>query len=184
MIRRADWLDEGLVVVAVAGASGLRVDRLAGELGVTKGSFYHHFVDLADFRRALLGHYEEQCTSRHIRANEQLTALPPVQRLLALADAVLAEEETDHGLEARMRVWAGEDDDARDTVERVDARRLAYLEELAMGLLGDRERADDLARTIYYLLIGSQHSVPPGSTDQLRRLWLQLLDDVGARVEP
>ena len=107
-----------------------------------------------------------------------------MQRLIALADAVLAEEETDHGLEARMRVWAGEDDDARDTVERVDARRLAYLEELAMALLDDRERADDLARTIYYLLIGSQHSVPPGSTQQLRRLWLQLLDDAGARVEP
>ena len=182
VIRRAEWLDLGLVVVAAAGAGGLRVDRLAGELGVTKGSFYHHFVDLADYRRALLGHFEERCTTRHIRANETLGDLAPRERLLALADTVLADERTHRGLEVGVRVWATQDDDARDTLERVDSRRLAYLEELALALVDDAERAVDLAGAIYYLLIGSQHAVPPGSTAQLRRLWQDLLLDAERRA--
>ena len=172
---RQKWLDEGLVVLARAGASGLRIDGLARAIGVTKGSFYHHFVDLADYRRALLAHFEERCTTRYIDATDQLTDLAPTDRLMALADAVLADEETYRGLEVQVRSWAASDDDAHDTLARVDARRLAYLEELAEAIVGDIGRAADLAATIYFLLIGSEHAVPAGSPGQLRRLWEQAL---------
>lgn len=172
---RTNWLDEGLDVLARAGTPGLRIDGLARALQVTKGSFYHHFVDLADYRRALLGHFEERCTTRHIDANSQLTTLAPVDHILALADAVLADKQTHRGLEVQVRSWATQDDDARDTVARVDARRVAYLNELALAMLGDAKRAADLAATVYYLLIGSEHAVPAGSPAQLRRLWEQAL---------
>lgn len=172
---RIDWLDEGLKVLARSGIPGLRIDRLSRALQVTKGSFYHHFVDLADYRRSLLAHFEERCTTRYIDANSQLTTLAPVDHLLALADAVLADEETHRGLEVQIRCWAAQDDDAHDTLARIDSRRLAYLNELAMGILGDTGQAADLAATIYYLLIGSEHTVPAGSPTRLRRLWEQAL---------
>lgn len=163
------------MMLARAGATGLRIDGLARAIGVTKGSFYHHFVDLADYRRALLAHFEERCTTRYIDGSEQLTGLGPTDRLMALADAVLAGEETHRGLEVQVRSWAAQDDDAHDTLARVDARRLAYLDELAVAILGDADRAADLATSIYYLLIGSEHAVPAGSPVQLRRLWEQAL---------
>lgn len=174
MVTRDGWLSTGLLVVAGAGLSGLRVDSLAAAASVTKGSFYHHFVDLADFRRSLLAHYEEQCTAQHIEANSRLGLLPPRDRLWALADAVLAGG--NKGLDVQMRSWAHQDDDAHDTLARVDARRIAYLRDLAVELVGDTSRGDDLAHTIYYLHIGSEHTVTPGSAQQLRRLWRRALD--------
>ena len=42
------------------GADGVRVEVLARELGVTKGSFYWHFRDRADLLEALLVEWEEE----------------------------------------------------------------------------------------------------------------------------
>lgn len=180
MATRNDWMDEGLRLLADDGVPGLRIEALTRRLGVTKGSFYHHFVDLADYRRALLGHYEESCTRRQLAANATLADVDPLGRMAQLAEAALAEEEIHRGLEVAVRAWAAQDDDARQTVERVDGLRLGYVEQLAREALGDPVAAAELSRTIYYVLIGSQHAVPPGSVDELRRLWTRLLAQVAA----
>jgi hypothetical protein len=44
--------------VADDGPSGLRIDRLCRRLGVSKGSFHHHFAGAGDFKQALLAAYE------------------------------------------------------------------------------------------------------------------------------
>jgi AcrR family transcriptional regulator len=180
---RTAWLDEGLQALATSGILGLRISQLSLALQVTKGSFYHHFVDLADYRRALLAHFEERWTTRYIDANARLSALAPVDHLLSLGDAVLEDEETYRGIEVQIRCWATQDDDAHDTLARVDERRVAYLNKLTRGIVDDPERAADLASTIYYLLIGSEHAIPGGSPAQLRRLWEQALD-AASRVDP
>lgn len=41
--HREAWLAAALDVLAEEGQAKLRIDKLAGDLGVTKGSFYHHF---------------------------------------------------------------------------------------------------------------------------------------------
>lgn len=183
MTSRTDWLDQGLVIVADRGISGLRIDSLARDLLVTKGSFYHHFLDLADYRRGLLSHFETQCTTRHIEVSRAAGDLTPLHRLLLLGESVLADD-APPGLEVGIRAWATQDDDAHDTMERVDARRLAYLNELVLGLLSDQQQAGDLSRAAYYLLIGSQHVMPPSGNDEIRRLWAMLLDIAGYPVDP
>jgi AcrR family transcriptional regulator len=175
---RADWLDEGLEVLAANGLPGLRIEALTRRLSVTKGSFYHHFVDLADYRRALLGHYEETCTRQHLEANAALGDLPVLDRLHRLSETALELETMHSGLEFAVRAWAAQDDDVRQTVGRVDAMRLGYLEDLVVEAICDADRAHDLALIIYYLLIGSQHAEPPGTVAELRRLWDGLLGQI------
>ena len=48
-----DWIQAGFAILADGGPNALRVDRLCERLGVTKGSFYWHFADLAAYRDAL-----------------------------------------------------------------------------------------------------------------------------------
>lgn len=178
MTSRDEWLDEGLTLLATAGQPGLRIEALSRRLGMTKGSFYHHFVDLADYRRALMGHYEETCTRRAVVANAALVDLPVLDRLHRLSETALELETMHRGLEFSMRAWAAQDDDVRQTVGRVDALRLGYLEELLRGAVEDAHRAHDLALTIYWVMIGAQHAEPPGTVADLRRLWDGLINQI------
>jgi AcrR family transcriptional regulator len=55
---REKWLDAGLRVLAADGASGLRIDRIAARLKLSKGSFHHHFSGADGYKRELLAHFE------------------------------------------------------------------------------------------------------------------------------
>ena len=53
MTTRDRWLNEGMAVLAEQGSRSIRVNRIAARLDLTKGSFHHHFDDIADYHRAL-----------------------------------------------------------------------------------------------------------------------------------
>ena len=55
---RTDWIQAGLAAVADDGPNGLRIDRLCRRLGVSKGSFHHHFAGSGDFKKTVLSAYE------------------------------------------------------------------------------------------------------------------------------
>ena len=59
-IARERWLNEGLDVLESEGAAGIRIDRIAARLGLSKGSFHHHFAGADGFKRDLLAHIEQQ----------------------------------------------------------------------------------------------------------------------------
>ena len=177
-MSQCEWLDRGLDVLAESGLPGLRVETLARRLGVTKGSFYHHFVDLGDYRRALLGHYEQTCTREHLEANAALDGLPASTRLARLAETVQHLETVHSGLELSLRSWAAQDDDARQTMARVDLLRTSYLESLLVETLGDPAAAHDAALAIYYVHIGAQQAQPPATPEEVRRLYRAFLQQV------
>ena len=49
-LTKQDWINSGLRTLATEGASALKVGAMAAALGVSRGSFYWHFKDFADFR--------------------------------------------------------------------------------------------------------------------------------------
>ena len=66
MATRTTWLDAGLEMLARDGAPGVTIERLTAQLGLSKGSYYHHFKGAAGFRTALLEQFEAQFTTRLI----------------------------------------------------------------------------------------------------------------------
>ena len=58
-LTRSAWLDHGLRTLARQGADALKVGPLATALNVSRGSFYWHFKDIADFRTQLLQSWQE-----------------------------------------------------------------------------------------------------------------------------
>ena len=56
----------GLKALAAKGAGALKAESLAKSMGVSRGSFYWHFADIAAFRTAILAHWREVSAERVI----------------------------------------------------------------------------------------------------------------------
>src|SRR5215831_20640718 len=57
-----DWLDFALATLARAGSDALKADVLARRLGVSRGSFYWHFADLAAFHARVIAQWKQVAT--------------------------------------------------------------------------------------------------------------------------
>jgi len=164
-ITRRRWLGEGLVLLEEAGAEALTIESLTNRLGVTKGSFYHHFTNYQDFKESLLEFWEEEGTLRIIQVAEQ-EASPP-EKLARVLHAALKPSR----LDVAWRAWALQDEKVRVYQQRLDQQRLAYLEEVAYENTADRAYARQLARVFYSLYVGSQHIIPPIQGEDLSALY-------------
>jgi AcrR family transcriptional regulator len=175
MVSRREWLDAGLELLASEGAPAVTIERLTGTLGVTKGSYYHHFKGAAGYKAALLEHFELLYTTRLIDAVEGTdSADAKLQHLLRL---VLSDADS-AGLEIAIRAWALQDPAVRAAQERVDKARTAYLKKLCRGLKTDVD-PDRFAQLLYLILIGAEQVVPPIGKQEVRKIYdlaLRLID--------
>jgi AcrR family transcriptional regulator len=169
MVTKADWLDAGLKVLADEGSPALTIERLTTELGLSKGSYYHHFKGAGGFRTALLEHFEKRFTTRLIDTVERHPEASAATKLTELMELVLADADSVR-LEIAVRAWALQDPEARAAQERVDHARTAYLQELCRGI-GSIKEPDHLARLLYLILIGAEQVVPPVPPADLRALY-------------
>jgi AcrR family transcriptional regulator len=150
-ISKVDWLDAGLKVLGELGASALTIEKLCEVLGKSKGSFYHHFVDMNGFIGGLLEHWQLKQTQAAIdQANSVEGA---ANRMAALDQAV---RKLDHGLEMVIRHWAREDERAAAALTKVDAMRLSYLENLYQQMGSSPEIARAWAELEYTTFVGAQ----------------------------
>ena len=115
-LTRESWLAAGFELLEELGAGALTIDRLTRRLGVTKGSFYHHFSSRAELSRALLEAWELRHTGELIEASRGGHDFAERNRRLT----ELGYELFDPELETAIRVWALQDPVAREVQERVD----------------------------------------------------------------
>ncbi|HEX6760963.1 MAG TPA: TetR/AcrR family transcriptional regulator [Propionibacteriaceae bacterium] len=176
MPTRSDWLQAGLAAVADDGPDGLRIDRLCRGLGVSKGSFHHHFAGAGDFKRALLGAYETLVVEALNDAIQQTEAGTPQESLAGLTAAITgAQSFYRPELEVAMRAWAFSDSQVRAVQERVDRRRLESLEGIWSRILDDPAAVHTAALLPYLVGIGASLVQPPTPPDQLRGVYELLL---------
>jgi AcrR family transcriptional regulator len=173
---RSDWLDAGLAAVADNGPNALRIDRLCRRLGVSKGSFHHHFAGAGDFKQALLAAYETLVVEALNDAIEQTGALTPQESLAGLTGAITSTKGPYRPeLEVAMRAWAFSDPEVRAIQERVDRRRLESLEGIWSKILDDPNAVHTAALLPYLVGIGASLVQPPIPRDHLQRVYELLL---------
>ena len=159
---RIDWLDEGLAVLAVEGPPGVRIDRIAARLGLSKGSFHHHFAGADAYKRELLERYADTATSSLETSISDAAGSAPAEVLLALTATVDQPAAASvAALDRAVRAWAFSDADARAAVARVDAARLGALEGIWRRLVDDPARARTAALLPYLVAVGSSALEPP-----------------------
>lgn len=153
--RKLDWLNEGLRILAESGVQELTIDRLTARLGVTKGSFYHHFQGQQGYKLELLTYVESVGTTAIIAAVDQ--AKTPEDRLYRLLEAVPFATVS---YERAIRAWSLQDNEVLQFQQRIDQRRLEYTFQLCHDLLPDADEARTLANTLYAVLIGCEQMYP------------------------
>jgi AcrR family transcriptional regulator len=150
-----DYVAAGLDLLAEGGVSAVTIAALCERLGVTKGSFYHHFDGVPAFHEALLAFWED--SSR--RAIEEARAVADSRRrLTVLKELAVAAH---HEAESAIRAWGRSYEPAAVVVRRVDAAREANLVESFRALGIPIVRARRLARIGLATLIGTQHMEHP-----------------------
>lgn len=175
MISRDRWLHNGLQILAESGIGGLTIESISARLGLSKGSFYHHFDGMSGYRQALLSYFEATENDDFIaRANAAPEAAGEPRLRHIVADVMAADGGRPH-LENAVRSWASSDPVARQHLDRIDLARVDFLREQfeAMGL--DRPAAADFAQLAHLMSIGAAQSLPPLEPPQIVRLWDRLL---------
>ena len=146
-LTREDWLIVAIQTLFESGIGSISVVQLANTMGVTRGSFYHHFSDREDLLCAMLDHWEKKWT---VEVREKVSALElsPVETLRALIRFI--RERKAAAFDAPFRAWALHDPLARRTLERVDSFRLAFIKHQfeAAGFIG--LDAENRARMLLY----------------------------------
>jgi len=124
-LSRQDWIDTAIQQLLEAGIGAVSVEPLAARLGITRGSFYHHFADREELLRAMLDHWAERW-SRSIRQQVAALGLDPSTTLFALMKAIRSNRAADY--DAPFRAWALHDPMARAVVQQVDEMRLGFIQ--------------------------------------------------------
>jgi len=136
-----------LDVLAKRGSAHLTITEVAHELGVTKGSFYHHFRDRAEFRREILGYWDKKYT-RQITRDIPSDSGTPEDQLWQLLQAISSNHAATY--DVVIRAWAAREPDLARLVRRTDRYRRTFVQSLfeAMGFSGDELEA----RTLSFML--------------------------------
>jgi AcrR family transcriptional regulator len=169
-MTKQDWLEAGLVVLGAGGAAALTIDRLASRLGVTKGSFYHHFENYQEYKEHLLAFWE-QGSALNVIEFPQVAETPSalVGRLLASLD------ELSPYPEIAIRAWALQDEVVRAYVERIDVSRIAQAQRWFRAVAADDEQALLMARLLHITLVGSYTVLPPILGEPLKDMVWELM---------
>jgi AcrR family transcriptional regulator len=151
-----DWLDQGLKALANRGFTALKAEPLAKAMGVSRGSFYWHFADIAAFHAAILARWHE-VAAEQIIANVE-AASNHENPLALLLRRVFGERLM---LERAVRTWASVDPAARAAVQAIDRRRLSYVEGLLTQSGLSAETARTRAQILYWAFLGFALSDQP-----------------------
>jgi AcrR family transcriptional regulator len=151
-----DWVYQGLKTLAKDGFTALKAEPLAKAMGVSRGSFYWHFADIAAYHAAILARWHE-VAAEQIIANVE-AASKDENPLALLLRRVFSERLT---LERAVRSWASVDPAARAAVQAIDRRRLSYVEGLLTQSGLPAEIARVRAQIFYWAFLGFALSDQP-----------------------
>ena len=164
-----DYFDTGMALLATGGVGAVTIARLCGELGVTKGSFYHHFRGVEDFRSQLLAHWAAEGELQLLSA--AASEPNPVRRLDVIRELGVA---MNHEAEVAIRAWSRVDSEAWSVREKVDAARERMVASAYQEVGVPADVASLLGRLAVAVLVGAQHRAERTDRDALREIYSHL----------
>lgn len=151
-----EWIEAAFRALSIAGPQAIKAEAIARDLGVSKGSFYWHFTNIADLKTKMLAHWFEAATQEIIAQVNEVEG-SPADKLTTLINLATGNKNAPYGgvsVEAAIRDWGKFSDEAGEMVKRVDKQRLNYLVEQLIASGHDEKSARSNAEILYAGLIG------------------------------
>jgi len=146
-LGRNDWLKAARIALLRGGVEAVRVEKLARDLKVTKGSFYWHFTDREELLEILLREWEEELLQDiipRLQGQRGLEALRLLMRLLV--ERVPLGEQGILPSDAAVFTWA--------SVSRTVALRVNQAEKKRIELLTRVIRDPERTELLYLVWLG------------------------------
>lgn len=171
-VSKKQWVEQALALLAASGHQGVTLDALLNELGVSHGSFYHHFKNRRALTDAMLDEWEQSMSLDIFQRSSTISSLS--QRIDSLIDSGENLFSLQLPLEIAIRSWAQSDEGVNAVVRRVDLLRRQHCQTLAALVVSDAQRAKVLGDLIHAVFVGSQQSLPAYSAKETRDVYTEL----------
>lgn len=145
------WVQQALGTLLEAGIEQVRVERLAKELGVTKGSFYWHFRDRQHLLDELLAYWFRTMTEEVFEVARGVQGSARERLHAALTDIMTQNRA---GYDLAVRAWARLDPKAAEAVRHIDDARYEFLRGLLLDTGLEPAEAGHRARLLYDYVLG------------------------------
>jgi len=170
-LKGSDWMRAARIALLKGGVEAVRVERLARDLHVTKGSFYWHFKDREELLDLLLGEWEQELSHDIIPRLRGLRGEKGLALLLRLLVKRLPLGE--QGLlpsDAAIFAWAAVSPEVAQRVNRAERERIRLLKHL----IGDPH----LVEMLYLVWLGfvARGQRIPGSRKAFPRIASMMLE--------
>lgn len=154
-LTREDWIAAAREMIVANGVDRVKVDLLAKQLNVTRGSFYWHFEDRDALLESLLHYWEANNTEPMLAAIRQAGANGDPRDFDSTVGRLWIDEtEFDPAFDSAMRDWGRTDATVADAIHRIDDIRVAAFAEMFSSYGFDRDEAEVRARILYYHQVG------------------------------
>jgi len=149
-LTKEDWINAGWSLMTSKGVAGVKVEVLARQLEVSKGSFYWHFKNRHELLEAILQRWEEQ-TMFLIQESQKTTN--PKERLVNLFTLVSQVcQEPDP--EPAIFLWANKNPQVEKRVHDLENKRVNHLSKLFEDYGFDAIAAKQRAEVAYMAMMG------------------------------
>lgn len=164
-------------ILAEVGISGLNAVALCERLGVTRGSFYHHFKSLADFEEKFLDYWENVVTTERTSPVEVGTTFH--ERSEAAIRTLLA---VDLNAERALRAWSLTDERVAQMLSRTDRRAYDVVRRSILSAGATEEMADTYAEMVVTIWVGLVTRPTQLAPATIRRIFGELMWAVDAHT--
>ena len=165
-LTKQDWLEEGFKVLQEFAQNKLRILYLCERLGVTRGSFYHHFKSIEDYIEALMEAWIQSQTLDLIKKANQANS--PIDQMQKLDYQIL---NFNQSIEASIRSWSFYHPVVKKYMKKVDELRIRYTAQLLESSGIPADAALVRAKLEYATLTGLQQLYPEITPKELAELY-------------
>lgn len=151
-LLRDDWIAIARKALIKEGIAGVKIDRLAKSLGVTRGGFYWRFKNPQDLFDALLEDWRSTNTAPWLDA--LLGEGTPGERFYKLEQVWIEEKEYQPKYDMAVRSWGHVSSKVARAVHSEDGKRIEALRRLFIDAGNSPAEASIRARIVYYHQIG------------------------------